>query len=216
MNANIIKDPLLKTGALSYFAIKSAAGVAESALQTGTDGLQQANALDPGTMERAGYNIGSGVASLTQLGVDLGFLHNSWTRYGGATKWMKNGELFNNAVEGGVKGVFNPGMRSKLTFSAMRPSNPSGFMRNWGLLRGLGLTMALPIVAGMALSPALGFAGKVIGENWAINRKLSDVRYDNRFFQFNKEDVSTSQSVGMALNNYESKIISLSRIYHSR
>lgn len=76
--------------------------------------------------------------------------------------------------------------------------------------------LGIPLAIGMMAPLALGFAGKVLDEAYNERRRMTEIHYDNRFFNTDKYDASTYQQLGAAMNSYQSKMVSLARVFHAR
>jgi len=230
-----IKDIFISSGAAKYFAIAAGVHATTSAVDSGLGFLKDSNSLSENTFENAGYGLGGVVGGVGDFAINgVGTLAYFGLRHGGMDAVSHNGTIYtkeildklgeaerNAIMKNGTKGVFNSrqtlggyGM-SKLPFMGGKGFKP-GFMKNLGMLRGLGF-VAAPTLIGMGVSAAAGFAGKMMDQSWKNYRDMRNVKYDQRYFEGQgKYDAQTYSALGNAMQDYSSRMVSLSRIYHSR
>jgi hypothetical protein len=232
--AQQIKDIFVSSGAANYSAVASGVAMATSAIDGSLNYLHDANRLDPNTFQNAGYAGGGLLGAGADFAINgIGSLAYFGLRHNGAEAIAHKGTAYTHdmlsgmtearratIMAEGVEGVFQKNMNPLSRFISKRPfmggsGAPKGFMRNMGMMKGIGI-MTLPLMASMAASSAMGFAGHIMDQAWESKRMMRQIHYDNRFFDTGKYDQSTYQQVGSAMNNYESKLVSLSRVYHSR
>jgi hypothetical protein len=205
-----ISDFFVHTGAAKYAMVATGVATASSFLNGAMNTVQDANTMNPNTWENAGRNasstIGTGMDFMGAGG--LGGLAYYSLRHGGLETEMNGVKGIMMSAE---KGILSRGI-SKLPFMGGF-GRPKGFMKSMSVKGGLAM-FALPMLTEMALSPILGFAGKILDESVQSSRMMREIKYDNRFFDTNRYDQSTFQQVGQAMNNYQSKMVSMARIYH--
>jgi hypothetical protein len=115
---------------------------------------------------------------------------------------MSNKEAFKVNVKGGQ--AYKGGMKS--VFGTYKPM---GWKGNVGI-------MAAQMAIGIGAKMALGFAGKVLDEAYSESKHFRKPHYDQRFFNTQREDQSSYQQLGQAMDSYENKMMSVARIYHAR
>lgn len=227
--AGTVSDLFYKSGALHYFAVASAVGAGTAGINAGMTLLNGANSVDPNTFENTGYAAGAALGAGAQLGLDVGFLRHSYLREGGTAGYIPKGanttqgfrsmeslkESGEELGKGWTKGVKHAEGSGKFNLWSRMRGRPGDFSKAFSVGRGL-TAFAAPIGIGIAAGAALGFAGKFMDEAWAEHRKSKMPTYDSRFFDTSKYDQSTYQQVGAGMQAYGSKMMSLSRIYHSR
>jgi hypothetical protein len=226
-----IKDIFVSSGAAKFFAASSAAGMFASAGEGAFRFAHDANVQDPNMFQNAGNSTGTFAGSMGSFAFDAGSLAYFGMRHGGMEHTLADGTkgvmmkgmpsaladgadwAAKKAYAGEVAGYGASRIASKLPFMGGK-GMPAGFVKSMGTMKGLGL-MAAPFLLEMAATKALGFAGKVLDESYQSSRQMRMMKYDNRFFDTNRYDASTYQQVGQALGNYQSKMVSMARIYHA-
>lgn len=91
----------------------------------------------------------------------------------------------------------------------------SKFIKNHGFIGGIA-PFAIAFGVGMAAKATLGFVGGLLDEDHNADMATRRVKYDNRFFQTQYDTQSNYGQLGMAMNNYQSRMQSTSRVYHAR
>jgi len=227
-----ILDHPIAAGA--WFAM-SATNTAKSAISTTMDGVHDANTIDPNTFERFGQGVGQTMADGISAGFDAAFLiHGTAAHWGGQAHhdaykffnkslqrndfYMKEGEnmfqLNGTSKFGGALSKTEAAMIEEKGMAGVM-KNSGRFVRNPGMKLMAGMFVA-PLMMSMLVTPILGAAGKVMDAAYEESRKRREVNYDHRYIVNQKQDMSTMQSVGAAMDSYQNKMMSMSRIYHSR
>lgn len=112
--------------------------------------------------------------------------------------------------------VLSAGKKGSVVSGHMRELDGVGrFVKGHSAIRGFGPFVAAMLI-GHAAKSVLGFAGGLIDESMKDYHRQKSVYYDNRFFNTQRDEMSNLQSLGAAMNNYESRYQSTARIYHSR
>ena len=114
---------------------------------------------------------------------------------------MKNKGAFKVNIRGGAEYS-----KAKSLFSTYKPMG-------W---RGIGLMAALQFGVDIGSKVLLGFAGRALDQAYNEQRHFMKPYYDNRFFNTQEYDRSSYQQLGMAMDNYENRMMSVARIYHAR
>lgn len=236
-------NPFMGLGMTRTFAFMGAVGMVTSGFSAGGQFLDDAWNEDPNKFQRAGYAMGGmvgeglAVATTAYAGWDM------WRRVGAqdmARVGGKAGPLYNIEKSGGLKlaagsnaGGFKPSysaaeasqlknvvhgqnansMRFRSGGKFKTPLS-RGFTGNMGMAMNLGAMIALPIVAGMAASATLGMAGKVLDTVRNESIKGMGLNYDKRYFNTEQYDMSSYQQLGAAMQQQESRAMSVARIYH--
>lgn len=132
-----------------------------------------------------------------------------------APNWM--GFKANAAtLEGEAASVFKRGARHGF----FRESSllGKGFIGK-GLMGGMGgmaIMIAAPMITEWAMSPVVGFVGKMYDENMHEFQNAKRIQYDNRQFNTGQWQQTASQQVGAAMAGAENLQMSLARMYHAR
>jgi hypothetical protein len=93
--------------------------------------------------------------------------------------------------------------------------NESKFIKSHGFVKGT-LPFVGAFLVGQMTRSILGFAGGMVDEAVKDYHRSRRIQYDNRFFNTQRDQMTNYQTLGMAMNNYENRMMSTSRIYHSR
>lgn len=220
----------------SFFLATSFASMSSSGIGTTMDAAQDAHAVDRNTFERAGQGVGNTLAGVADVGVAGMWLGHGIRRIGAAQKdaFMSkdggmfaktNAGIFNVSANGklgsqlaaaeGEHLMANAASRGVIGSGKWYKGAGSGFLKNagWKMMAG---TVLAPMAMSMLAAPVLGFAGKLVDEMYNQSRKSREVKYDERYIVNQQQDMTTNQSVGAAMDAYQNKMMSMSRIYHSR
>jgi len=75
---------------------------------------------------------------------------------------------------------------------------------------------AIAMGVGWAAKSVLGFAGGIIDEAMKDEHRFRNIHYDSRFFNTQEDQMTNYQQLGSAMNNYQNRMTSTARVYHSR
>lgn len=117
--------------------------------------------------------------------------------------------------ETGVRSLFN---NDGLKHGFLKPGKGGSFkfIKSPNLAVEFGMMLGLPILTGMVGGAVLGAAGSYLDMAHADYRNRKGMWYDSRFFDTRQADASTYQQMGMAMNQYQSNMVSMARIFHAR
>lgn len=91
-------------------------------------------------------------------------------------------------------------------------ASPTGIK---GLMSGMAPFIGAFAVGQLARG-ALGFAGSLVDQAAHDYHRQRSIHYDSRFFNTQRDQQSAYNTLGMAMNNYENRMQSTARIFHSR
>ncbi|MDY0199020.1 MAG: hypothetical protein RBR68_14540 [Tenuifilaceae bacterium] len=178
---------------------------------------------DPNTFTQAGAQFGYGagsVASLAAFGaMSAGFAaRNRFNPY-----HSFEGNVYKESFfRGKLYNINSPGVNiEKELASKIKGSGTRGFMAKGsfkamskGLGRFIGIGGTVAAIGALIVPPMLfSAAGKVADSAWQSSIAAKQIKYDNRFFNTQEQEMSAYQTLGASMDAYHSKMISCSRIY---
>lgn len=222
-----------------YFIGSSGVGTMASAINAGQNFMNGAWDENPNKFQQLGSDTGDmvGEASMFGMSAVMGMQH--LRTLGKTSGYYHNGTTYQKLAAGGWEGI-GKGVVPEETMKgymakagkdsfAVNVKNGAPFKSGWkgfgsriaGTYKPMGMKgnlymMGAQIAVGLTAKLALGFAGKVLDEAYSESRHFRKPQYDNRFFNTQKEDQSSYQQLGAAMESYENKMMSVARIYHSR
>ena len=228
----INKEHFSGLGMTRTFALMGAVGMATTAFSSGNQFLEDAWNDDPNKFQRAGFAAGGMVGEATMLGSTAYMGWDLWRRNGAqqmAKGPGKNGPLYNvlnngnfsRDMGGGFNQIINKeevskmkGLRYGQKATSFRAGLGKGFVGNFGMRMNFGAMLLTPIAAGMAASATFGLAGKVLDAVHSESKRNQNLTYDKRYFNTQQYDMSSYQQLGAAMQQQESRMLSVARIYH--
>lgn len=180
---------------------------------------------DPNTFTQAGMQFGYGAGSLASLGVfgamGAGFaiqnkVYNTFKYENNLYKEFK--PLFKESYIASVNGAaVEEELQRKILGSGVRGRMAGGAFKaipkHLGKAIGIGGTLAM-FAASIATPIIGGAAGKVVDSAWQSSISARQIKYDNRFFNTQEQEMSAYQTLGASMDAYRSRMISCARVYH--
>ena len=227
--AKIASSPLVQT-AFVGLSMKNLIGDGyESAYNFG----QGVATGDPNTFQTAGYGAAHTLSNMGYLGVDAYWLTHilrtrngteAWETKENATIFAKHGDMLNPVGGKNFKQVKSWPVGSETGEQIMRTGKsgswvkrPGGnkFIKNLSMGK-IAVSMAAPILTDLVGGAVVGFAGHLIDAAWQENRAQRSIQYDSRFIDSSRYDMSTYEQTGVAMQNLQNRMVSVSRAVHSR
>lgn len=229
-------NPFVGLGMTRTFAFMGAVGMATTAIGAGSQFLEDSFNEDPNKFQRLGYGMGSLAGEATALAATGYTGYDMWRRVGAqemARVGGKGGPMYNVMKDGGLQSVsggkgYTAAEAKNLknithgqnAFSFRPRANGKwkapgkGFVSNFGMGMNIGAMVLAPIAIGLAASATMGLAGKLLDTVRNESQKGMELTYDKRFFNTQQQDMSSYQQLGAAMQQQESRMMSVARIYH--
>lgn len=214
---------LHKVGLDSYFNVSMPIDTMKEATEASAGLLENSWEQDPYTFQMAGMGFGTAAGTAALTGAAFVTSAHAFAGRGGEEAIRIRGHIAERSsfateeswdlarkTKGAQKGV----VKDYKTLKGLGGPNNRRFIGNFG--KGNIAMWGAAIAASIAAPLILGTAGKVMDIASADARSRKAVSYDTRYFNTQQYDQSSYQQLGAAMNNYESKMMSISRIYHSR
>jgi hypothetical protein len=139
----------------------------------------------------------------------------------GKTFYRENGEMLERISRRGVAqgtGLSLAGAEAKAIIKGadkryLLKSGMSTMRQTWKF--DVGVTLGIMGV-GILGSAALGAVGGIMDMANADSKSFKRIHYDTNYFDTRKQDMSSYDQIGAAMQNYSSRMQSVARIYHSR
>jgi len=195
--------------------------------------LDDANSMNPDTFRNVGVQAGqfAGAFGAGIFGAQMtmrGMRQAQFAALGSKEVWrksrgfMQGRDIWSNpsgsmyADKNGLK------MLTSEAISDLKKSSTRGFFNKAGkfkALKGMGgpmVGMMASMAAGMMASWAFSKVGGLMDQaaQFDINRRK--MHYDTRYFNTQRDEASLHQTIGQAMDMYESKMVSTARLFHNR
>lgn len=228
-------------GVNRYHATSEFASMVVDPFNVTTQAIDNAWNEDPNTFEKFGKGLGDTVGTAGMFGGSVAFGARGFLDHN-ASHARKFGKGFSSGVYTQLKdknggwelthGTGIPNAKPIITNEEMKDFTKNlkgtkgvyrtnrgpfnGFAKNMSMAKTLGWSFVAPLAAGFVTSKVLGVGGKILDSAYSHDRTGKQIKYDNRFFDSRANQAAAYNQIGMAMNNYQEKMVSVGRIYHSR
>jgi len=206
-------------GMTRYGVATAITASAYTTIGTGAQFLNDAHSQNPNTMENLGYGTGAAIGEGLVL-VTMGITAADAYRSRGSN--LKNpafqATMYKDKLYRNPNTIVGPRTGTKVKNA---PRAKTGLFRGGKFIKPMSWKKDISLgigamLTGMVASAGLGMVGRYIDGNIAEHKRRSVIDYDSRFFDTRRYDQATNNQVGMAMQNYSDRLVSVARIHHSR
>lgn len=227
---------LSKSGLNTYFNLTFGLDSIRETENAGNALYEGVRSDDPNTFQATGTSLGFAAGSAASLGIfGIQGLHGSYaqatnrhwmTGEGASARFysMEKGKM--NLIKGPKGSVFNQTLSDAEASSVMKSGTQGKLLFKNGKIGGFKalkggwkgpVAFGLAMIGATLLPPLIGgVTGKIMDSAWQESIARRQINYDNRFFDTRQQEMSAYQTLGASMDAYRNKLISTSRIYHSR